>query len=838
MILWTLCWKSIWMRRGRTLLTVLSIAAGVAAVVAVLQSTAVTRARLNQAHEAVASRVALEVVSADGLDFDEDSVPALQEIAGVKAAVANLQRFTTLSANEQRMRGAVLGIDLEQYRLIRDIELTAGNAYGTEGDVCLEASVAMRLGIEPGDTVRLLTKSALRPVECQVTGILSLRGASALEDMTSVYLPLETVQSLWRSPGKLSNVQVVVEQDANVDQVFADISRQLPTTLLVRKASSPADLNRETELLVTQMLQVGAALSVIAALFIVLNTFLMSVAERQRQLALMRIVGATPQQIGNLLYLESLLLSLVGTVIGVAAGLIGGNLLTQGMQVLFVVNAPPLPFQSGPAFYGLLFGPLITLVAVAWPAIKVRRTTPLTFLKPNQSTNEARHFSFTTIVGLIGLTLTGLLFVAAIREVVPAELSIVAMASGLIVCMLLIPPLLRPVSYLVGRLVERRIQVETILARRQMLRNVGRSTLTIGVLFMVTCTGIGVGNTILEVAHDIDSWVDRTIVADFLVRASFPRIDLAESQSVPQELAAEIQAIPGVASIDQVTATTAKVNGEPAALLVRSFSQYDGLPLNLLEGDAFHVREALLSGEAVIGSVIARRLGIHVGDDVKLLLGDVEHSLHIAGIIGEYTSSGSAIAMDRQRAERLFPIKDTHLFLVRCEPSLTAAVGEQLQSLAREQGLIFQSFADFRQVVRGMMSGVTSGLWLLLVLGLLIAAFGVVNTLGMNVLEQTRDLGLLRVVGMTSAQVRGTILLQALMMGVLGLGAGTVGGIFLTLLITLSFGGLYGRSIPFDPNPWLIGGYLFLGMLLVVTAAAIPAVRATLLQPLDAIHEE
>ena len=152
--------------------------------------------------------------------------------------------------------------------------------------------------------------------------------------------------------------------------------------------------------------------------------------------------------------------------------------------------------------------------------------------------------------------------------------------------------------------------------------------------------------------------------------------------------------------------------------------------------------------------------------------------------------------------------------------------------------MLLQSYADLTAIIEGMMSGVVGSLWGLLVLGLIVAAFGVVNTLGMNVLEQTRELGLLRVVAMTRGQVRKTIMAQAAMLGLLGVVPGLLAGLAMAYVMNLSTLPVTGHPVAFKLHPLLLFGGFLAAMTIVLTAAWIPAERAARLELATALHYE
>ena len=161
-----------------------------------------------------------------------------------------------------------------------------------------------------------------------------------------------------------------------------------------------------------------------------------------------------------------------------------------------------------------------------------------------------------------------------------------------------------------------------------------------------------------------------------------------------------------------------------------------------------------------------------------------------------------------------------------------------MKTVAREYGLIFQSLADLQELVRNLVSGITNRLFLILILALVIAAFAIVNSQTMNVIEQSRHLGMLRIVGMLQSQAFRMFLFQSLILGMLGIVPGIMIGVLMSFLTILSFQGVTDHGVEFVADARLLAAYLVCGLLLSLFAAALPAIRAARLKPLEAIHEE
>ena len=283
---------------------------------------------------------------------------------------------------------------------------------------------------------------------------------------------------------------------------------------------------------------------------------------------------------------------------------------------------------------------------------------------------------------------------------------------------------------------------------------------------------------------------------------------------------------------------TADIAGQNCLLLARNFGQYQELPLVLIRGNASDVLARLVAGEVVIGSVLAQRLKLQAGDTLHLTAGSDSQTLRIAGVVNDYTAGGLMVYIDRVVAKQKFDMTGVDAFLISTVHPTPPALAEKLADLADGDGLLLHSFMQIRQRVDSMVLGVVGGLWVLLALGLLVGALGVVNTLTMNVLEQSQELGMLRAIGMPRRQLMHTVLSQAVLIGLLGLAAGAVSGFLLAATINLSLASLFGHSVKFALRADLVALLLTGALAIVLLAALAPAWRAARLSPISAMRSQ
>ena len=198
---------------------------------------------------------------------------------------------------------------------MRDYDLVEGQALSKSTGVLLDAALAHNLGIQVGDEVKLLVRRGL--VTTTVVGLVKPRSGSAVSGGGVLFMPLTTAQRRFAAVGKLDRIQVVLTEGADLLAVQSQLGQKLPTGVQVQPPTTRSSLAEETMLALENGLRLATAFSLLAALFIIMNTFLMNVGQRRRQLAVMRAIGATRRQISGLLAREAMLLALFGTSLGI-----------------------------------------------------------------------------------------------------------------------------------------------------------------------------------------------------------------------------------------------------------------------------------------------------------------------------------------------------------------------------------------------------------------------------------------------------------------------------------------------------------------------------------------
>jgi putative ABC transport system permease protein len=210
----------------------------------------------------------------------------------------------------------------------------------------------------------------------------------------------------------------------------------------------------------------------------------------------------------------------------------------------------------------------------------------------------------------------------------------------------------------------------------------------------------------------------------------------------------------------------------------------------------------------------------------------------ICGIANEYLVGGMSVHMYRELAIRWLGVQGVDGYVIKAEPQFRDALKPELEAIAKKYDVILLSRVDIRRNIDGIVRGAAWSLWALVYIGFIVAAFGVVNTLTMNVLEQTRELGLLRIVAMTKKQVWGTIVKQAIIIGGVGLPPGIALGVVIAYVLNLAMMPSFGHPVDFHLHPWMVLLTLAGAVAIVIVAAIIPARRATQINVVEALHYE
>jgi putative ABC transport system permease protein len=844
MLYWRFAWRELRQRPSRPILTLLSIVIGVGAVVAVTISAGTAHRAFDEIYKTVAGKAGLEVSTPRGTSFDERVAAKIREVPGVSAVAPIMKRLTKLEVarkgeKPKRYTITALGVDPATDRQVHDYEITAGKPLPTSQDepsgVLLEANFAKNQGIKVGDKVTFSSRQQ-GFVDTNVIGLYSSNAIAAGGSGAPMYMPLIAVQEFWHNRGRIDSAQVKLSPDADEKKVEKAIAEILPSGVSVQPPATRSAMAEETSLSTEQGMRMARGFSLLVAVFIITNTFLINVTQRRRQIGIMRAIGATRSQIAGMMYREALLMGVVGTILGSLLGIAAAHFLTIAMGTLYQSDLPPIQLTIYPFLAGAACGLGISLVAAILPSRKASHLSPLEAMRdvlPEEIEGVQWWLTGSGVAIVVVCAVMIALSITGWISMMHTVWSAILMLAGFV---LLMPIALKPLSAMTMFFVRRFLPVEGKLAQLQLLRHRSRTTLTVGVVFIAAATGIGLANSVIDNVNDVRSWYRKAIVADFWMRASEPSMATGTSPDLPDGVGDEIKKVPGIKSVDALRLGSIKLQGEVVNLLARDHIEPGKPDLDIVSGDPDTLRESFKNGAVAIGSVLAQRLKLKVGDKIELDTDKGDKSFPVAAVINDYQSGGLTLHMERAVARLELGYEGVSAYVIKAEQSQLSEIRKQLQEIAESNGLVLETSADIRTKVDRMMSGVVASLWAMVVLGLMVSAVGVTNTLTINVLEQTRELGLLRIVAMTQSQVRKTIFTQAMIMALLALVPGIIAGVSIAYIINVAMMPVIGHPVAFTFHPALLFGGFAAGLAVVAVAAWFPADRAARLDLLEALR--
>jgi putative ABC transport system permease protein len=839
--LWTYTAREMQRRPGRTLLTLLGIVIGVATIMATWVTVDATRRAYRDLFEQATGRASLEVVAQGYGGFDATLVAQIKAVPGVKAALPAIQTPAALVGPSGTIPVLVLGIDPVRDGIVRDYPLREGRQLGDADGILLEAGFAATHRCEVGTTAHLWTPTGLALLPVQ--GLMEPSSTATLNGGAVVVMPLGTAQRLFGLTNQVNTVHLVLDSDIDQERVESDLRACLPQDLVVQAPASRAGLAQDILLFAQQGFASLSVVSLVAGAFVILNSFLMNLGERRRQLAILRTLGATRIQVTYLLLGEALFLGVCGTALGIAVGMVLTLASVRIVATVLGVAPQDVHWTARPFLVAVLLGPGMSIAATFVPARRAGQRRPLEELVPRRRGpgRPLRRWPCLAGLGLLSAPMvleTGLRrgwFMSSSAPALMAGSTMLFLIGSALVLPLLLPGLLRAA----GLILVPFFGVASRLAIRNLDRHRARTTLTVGVLMIAVVFAIAFGTALLNWIQGLHRWSTKFVSGSFYVRCSIPDLTTqVTGATLPESIGQELQTLEGVERVDSISAVPARAADFQVMVLAMTLSPQSRFPFELVEGNLSEAVHKLQQGEVVLGTRIASRLRLYAGMAIMLETRHGPRQLRVAGIARDYSAGGMVVVMDLAKAKQLFAMKGILCFVVSAPEEAGPALGGRLQAYCRERNLVLQSKAEMHDWFESKIAGAVVFCWVLLALAFVVSSLGVLNTLTMGLLEQTREIGVLRALGMNRGQVRSLVMCQALAIGVASLAAGLLLGITWSYWMPLPGDPLVGPPHATHLDLRLIGGCILAALGVPILASLFPSRNAAKLAVSGALRHE
>jgi putative ABC transport system permease protein len=842
--------RSFLAHKGRLALAGLAVVLGVAFVVGTLVfsdtiNTAVTGLFTSTAADVTVSpqQAFTPEVEDQGLAGATPTLPAttvatVAALPGVQAAhgQVSIQNLTLVDKNNQPVGPTNGAPTLGQNWFPTDhpqVLIAQGRGPAAAGEIVIDQASAQRRHVHLGDALWVITPSGTTPAT--VVGIA--RFATANPGVGLALFDTTTAQNVLL--GK-KDMFTAVTVDVAPGAGDADVQHRMRTAL-----GTGFTVNTKEEQATSAAAQIGsfldvvtyallgfAGIAVLVGIFLILNTFSMLVAQRTRELGLLRALGAGRGQVLRAVLLEALLLGVVGSTLGLAAGIGLAALLKSLVGRTGVdLSGTPLVINWPVPVAAYAVGVLVTVLAAWLPARRGAQVAPMAALR-EAAIPTGQPLGRRTLLGVL-LLAAGIAALAAATFNSDLTTAAVLLGAGILVTLLAVivlgPAIARLVVYGLGVAFPLVFGTVGRLSQRNTIRNPRRTGATAAALMiglsMVSASAVLAASLSTSITREVDA----TFGADFVVSAG-------GAQPISSDVTAKVRAVPGVATVTRQRYALAHYNGFQVALAGVDTATIDqALKTQYVAGSTAD----LAHGGLVIDQTTAATNNLHLGSPVPLtFLGGAAATLPVAAISKTPAGGGKdggTFQVSLDTLTRYAPTAaDITLYLTTTPAADKAAVAAALEhTLAGYPQIHVQNQTDYKNQTTGQVTMVLNLLYGLLALAIIIAVLGVINTLTLSVIERTREIGLLRAIGTSRRQIRRLIRLESVLIAIhgallgiaLGLAWGTAGQ------KALVSQGITTLTIPWTTILAVLAGAVVIGL----AAAILPAFRAARMNTLTAI---
>lgn len=843
--------KSLFARKLRLVLTTVAIVLGVAFVVSSFVIADSLRSTFDDLVEDIQGDVDLTIrtyqefgMEQDRPPLDENLLAIVQDTEGVAEALPGVYREGVVPIKSdgdpvETFGPPQIGVNYTDTPL-GQIFLREGRAPEGPDEFVMDIDTAEDEGFEIGETYTVTSETGNR--EFELVGLVAFGDDNDLVGAVLTAYDLPTAQEFLNLEGRLTNIVVRVDPGVERSVVAERLQAELPDGIEVADREvtieEAQDEFGEIATIFGNVLLAFAIITLVVSAFLINNTFQIVIGQRVRELALLRAIGATGSQVQRGVLAESLVIGVVSTVIGIGAGV----LLSYGLRGLFSALGFDLP--EGPLILAprtiivaVIIGVGITLLASLAPARRARRVPPIAALRDDfqmVSASLTRRITSGTVVTVVGALLMGwALFGDLDTAPLLALLSLGALAVFVGVN-LLSPLVARPVAKTLGAPIQAVYKTTGRLSRENAARNPRRTSSTAAALMiglaLVSMAGV-VGDSIKTTFLDI---LGNAVTADYFVQ---PKSGGFGFGGLPPSYAAELSERPEFDSVVEYrfAPSGVKIAGDTKDITGTELDEFwKHIDIDPIEGDV----ENLGPGDILIFKDSAEDLGLRVGDTVDVTFVDSQTETFTVALIYDDASLAGNYVLDLQPWQEHFARDEDGIVTVRIadgvDPAQAQAAMDEVSSAYPQVNA--QTKEEFERDQKRQLDSFLAVITGFLAFALLIALIGIANTLALSVVERTRELGLLRAVGMTRRQMRRMVRWEAAIVAVFGALLGVVLGIIFGIAAA---GAVPSSVVKTISIPWsMIVIYVIAAGLAGLIAAFFPARRAGRLNVLDAIAHQ
>ena len=847
-------WRNLVARKVRLLLSAFAIVLGIAFLSGSLVFTDTIGRSFDQIAYGTVTDVAVRPVTGDG---DAIAMSVNREARTIPASVIDdVAAVPGVARAEGAVNGAGLFVVKKNNKLLGGtgaptIALNAGpadpipNAAGQQmlswergrppaakGEVALDSRSAEVAGYRVGDTVKIALPADPPILKAKLVGIFDFTSGGLAGATLVMFDDASAQQYFLGGEDAYSVIQIEAAPGATQQQVADAVAKVIPEGTEAVTGDAVAEESKDLfgQLLgfLNTFLLVFAGIALVVGTFLIVNTFSILVAQRSRELALLRALGASRRQVSRSVLTEAFVIGVIGSTLGLALGF--G--LAMLLKVLFSnfgldLSGTSLVFRGRTVVLSYVVGVLVTMLAAWIPARRAARVPPVAAMRDEVAMPESSLRWRLVLALLFGLAGAGAMAAGSWLDVPRPIIWVGAGIFGVLMAVALGSPIIAtPVLAVFGALYRAVYRSVGLLAAQNARRNPRRtaataSALMIGLALVTTMSILGA-----SINKSIDAGVEREFSADFVIQN-------VSGQAFSPGISKSVSEVPGVAAVSPVQAIVFRADGSQVFGSATDPAQFgEVFDLDYVSGQAPAAENTIALSES-----LAESLGRTTGDTVELSFTTGKVPAAVTGVYADSNIVGQAVVPLSTVTTAGIQRGDTTLAVNATPGTGTGTVRANLErAVGDNPTIVVQDKQSYAEAQRAQVNTLLYLIYALLGLAIVIAVLGIVNTLALSVIERTREIGLLRAVGLTRPQLRRMVRLESVAIAILGAVLGIGAGLLFGVALQRSFAddGISDLAIPAGS----LAVFVVVSALVGVLAAVLPARRAARLDVLRAITGE
>jgi putative ABC transport system permease protein len=816
--------------RTRTVLTLLSIALGVAVVIAIELSGDAATGSFESSLTTLVGKVDYEITANGGVD---------ETYMAKLAALPVNARFSPVIEQPVVIAGrgstTLYGIDLISSGSGTSLTFDPAEF---EASAVISNDLATRLHLATGETLTLKGRDQ--------TLKFTIRTIAENQNTEWIGVDIAAAQQLTGLSGKLDRIEAFVAPSGDASNVERLIKDTVPATWDVQTPGARSEENRRMLRAFRWNLRILSYISLLVGAFLIYNTIAVSVVRRRTEIGILRAIGTSARGVLLVFLGEAAMLGIIGSALGIvlgrllAAALLG--MISDTVNALFTTSTPgPIALSLSSILGALFTGTAVAFFSALIPAREAARVAPAEAMRRSVVEHETRlhvrrDLILATVAAIVAVVLCQFGPIDG-RPVLGYAATLFAVAAAALVS----PAFVTFVIHVLRGALKRFAGAEGLIAGRSLVASLARTSIVVTALATAISMMISVGVMVGSFRETVQVWLDSQLRADIFMRAQGPAT-AGIYPPIASEVPVIIRKTPGVAEVDTFHAFEIRYQGTRATLgagnmdIVRRRRS-----LRFLSGSSNDILASLPNqNRAIVTEPFADKHHVRAGDVLNIPLGNVTLPLTVAGIYYDYSSDRGFVLVDQSTLLKYLPAQPVTNIAVYTKPGVdNTRVRRDLESQLSNFPLMIAPNDVLRRSAVEVFDRTFAVTYALEAVAIVVAMLGAANSLLALVLDRRREIGLIRYLGAAAGQVRRMILMEA---GLLGLLAGSLGlalGMALSLvLIYVVNKQSFGWTIQFHPPVLLLAGALLLVWAVTVLAGVYPARFAARLQPVEVIHEE